>query len=171
MLWQADKVERFVVVHGQIILNQFKNFPKKAVANSAFATALKGRMELRRHCKLYLAARPKIRVRGLRANPMRDRAHIRMKPMTATATTMVKAIWRSYFNRTGQLLAGVLCFPFLFAGRNQTMLNAVTPSLARQHATCSLLPCSYCHMILGAFNPRVLVGLGYWIKAPRKVPY
>ncbi|BDA51554.1 DNA (cytosine-5)-methyltransferase 1B [Coccomyxa sp. Obi] len=103
---KADAVERFVVVHGQIILNQFKNFPKKSVANSAFATGLKARMELRRHCKLYLAARPKARVRGLRANPMRDRAHVRMKPMTATATTMVKAIWRSYFNRTGQVLAG-----------------------------------------------------------------
>ena len=111
VLWQADKVERFVVVHGQIILNQFKNFPKKSVANSAFATALKARMELRRHCKLYLAARPKARLRGLRANPMRDRAHIRMKPMTATATTMVKAIWRTYFNRTGQLLAGVMRSP------------------------------------------------------------
>lgn len=103
-------MERFVVVHGQIILNQFKNFPKKSVANSAFATGLKARMELRRHCKLYMASRAKARVRGLRANPMRDRAHIRMKPMTATATTMVKAIWRAYFMRTGQLLAGA-CLP------------------------------------------------------------
>ncbi len=33
---------------------------------------------------------------------MRDRASVRMKPMTATATTMVKAIWRAYFVRTGQ---------------------------------------------------------------------
>ncbi|KAK9918243.1 hypothetical protein WJX75_002529 [Coccomyxa subellipsoidea] len=103
---KVEAVERFVVVHGQIILNQFKSFPKKSVANSAFATGLKARMELRRHCKLYMASRAKARVRGLRANPMRDRAHIRMKPMTATATTMVKAIWRAYFMRTGQFLAG-----------------------------------------------------------------
>lgn len=95
-------MERFVVVHGQIILNQFKYFPKKSVANSAFATGLKQRMEQRRHCKLYMGARDKARVRGLRANPMRDRASVRMKPMTATATTMVKAIWKAYFVRTGQ---------------------------------------------------------------------
>ena len=46
-------MERFVVVHGQIILNQFKNFPKKSVANSAFVGGLRAKMELRRHCKLY----------------------------------------------------------------------------------------------------------------------
>jgi hypothetical protein len=37
------------------------------------------------------------RAKGLRANPMRDRASVRAKPMTATATAMVKAIWRAYF--------------------------------------------------------------------------
>ena len=52
-----------MVVHGQIILNQFKNFPKKSVANSAFVSGLKGKMELRRHCKLYAVPRPKARVR------------------------------------------------------------------------------------------------------------
>ena len=56
-------MERFVVVHGQIILNQFKTFPKKSVANSAFVSGLKGKMELRRHCKLYAMPRPKARVR------------------------------------------------------------------------------------------------------------
>ena len=60
---QAELVERFVVVHGQIILNQFKNFPKKSVANSAFVSGLKAKMELRRHCKLYAMPRPKARVR------------------------------------------------------------------------------------------------------------
>ena len=51
------------MVHGQIILNQFKNFPKKSVANSAFVSGLKAKMELRRHCKLYAMPRPKARVR------------------------------------------------------------------------------------------------------------
>ena len=60
---QAELVERFVVVHGQIILNQFKNFPKKSVANSAFVSGLKGKLELRRHCKLYAVPRPKAHVR------------------------------------------------------------------------------------------------------------
>ena len=51
------------MVHGQIILNQFKNFPKKSVANSAFVSGLKAKMELRRHCKLYNVQRPKGRLR------------------------------------------------------------------------------------------------------------
>lgn len=51
------------MVHGQIILNQFKNFPKKTVANSAFVSGLKGKLELRRHCKLYAVPRPKAHVR------------------------------------------------------------------------------------------------------------
>ena len=135
-----------MVVHGQIILNQFKNYPKKSVANSAFATGLKARMELRRHCKLYMAARPKARVRGLRANPMRDRAHIRMKPMTATATTMVKAIWRAYFMRTGQLLAGappcpccLACSPFL--DRREDV--CISPSSTFSHCAARKHPHSH----------------------------
>ncbi len=49
-----------MVVHGQIMLNQFRHFPIKAVAKSAFVAALKQKMELRRHCKLYTA--PKARL-------------------------------------------------------------------------------------------------------------
>lgn len=52
---QVDRVERFVVVHGQIILNQFKHFPNKAVQKAAFVSELKHRMEMRRHSKLYMS--------------------------------------------------------------------------------------------------------------------
>ncbi len=93
-------MERFVVVHGQILLNQFQHFPKKAVARAAFVGALKERMAQRRHHVLYSAPRPAARMRGLRANPMRDRASARAKPMTATATAMVRTVWQSYF-KTG----------------------------------------------------------------------
>ena len=51
-------MERFVVVHGQIMLNQFRHYHIKAVANSAFVSSLKAKMEQRRHCKLYFA--PKV---------------------------------------------------------------------------------------------------------------
>ena len=106
---QVERVERFVVAHGQIVLNQFKNFPNKAVARSAFAATLRERMETRRHAKLYLAPLGRgQRAKGLRANPLRDRAAGRGKPMTATATTMVKAIWQSYFLAPGQAGAAVL---------------------------------------------------------------
>ena len=53
---QEATVERFVVVHGQIILNQFRAYPNKAIAASAFATALKALMESRRHSKLYMGS-------------------------------------------------------------------------------------------------------------------
>ena len=39
-VFQVERVERFVVVHGQIILNQFKHFPNKAVQRSAGAVAI-----------------------------------------------------------------------------------------------------------------------------------
>lgn len=48
---------------------------------------------------------PAVLMQGLRANPMRDCA-ARQKPMTATATRMVKAIWHDYFVRTGNKLPG-----------------------------------------------------------------
>ena len=68
---QDAKVERFVVVHGQIILNQFRHYPSKAVQASAFATALKAAMESRRHSKLYMgSAKSKRPVAGNR-NPMK----------------------------------------------------------------------------------------------------
>ena len=50
---KADRVERFVVVHGQIFLNQIAHFPKKDVQRAPFVAALKQRMETRRHHKLY----------------------------------------------------------------------------------------------------------------------
>jgi DNA (cytosine-5)-methyltransferase 1 len=68
---QDAKVERFVVVHGQIILNQFRHYPNKAVQASAFAAALKSAMESRRHSKLYMgSAKAKSAVSGNR-NPMK----------------------------------------------------------------------------------------------------
>lgn len=95
-----DAVQRFVVVHGQILLNQFKHFPVKAVRDSAFSSALKSHMELRRHAKLY-KKHTKAKGKGNQSNnPMRDRASARAPPMTATATAMVRAIWQSYFATT-----------------------------------------------------------------------
>ena len=60
-----------MVVHGQIILNQFKSFPKKSVANSAFVGGLRAKMELRRHCKLYTVPKSKARLR-VRSQPCKS---------------------------------------------------------------------------------------------------
>lgn len=71
---QVPAVERFVVVHGQIILNQFKHLPSKAIKASAFPSALRSALELRRHLKLYAsAAQTTSRVNR---NPMKVPVHV-----------------------------------------------------------------------------------------------
>ena len=52
------------MVHGQVVLNQFKNYPLKAVREAAFVGALKQLMAQRRHHKLYAA--PKQRAKASR---------------------------------------------------------------------------------------------------------
>lgn len=98
---KVERVERFVVAHGQIILNQFANYPVESVKRSGFAAVLKERMQQLRHCKLYKVARKAepVRLRGVNRNPMSNQLHdvARARPMTATATTMVKSIWQAYF--------------------------------------------------------------------------
>eukprot|EP00887_Chlorella_sp_A99_P005231 scaffold1.g5231.t1 len=69
---KVERVERFVVAHGQIILNQFANYPVESVKRSGFAAVLKERMQQLRHCKLYKVARKAepVRLRGVNRNPM-----------------------------------------------------------------------------------------------------
>lgn len=98
---KVERVERFVVVHGQIFLNQIKAFPKQAVQRSPFVNGLKAAMEARRHSKLYYSKKGfsrAVRVAAVNRNPMKDRASGRAKPMPATATRMVLSIWENYFN-------------------------------------------------------------------------
>ncbi|GAX75038.1 hypothetical protein CEUSTIGMA_g2482.t1 [Chlamydomonas eustigma] len=97
---KVDNVERFVVVHGQVILNQFKHYPNKAVQKAAFVSELRLKMEARKHSKLYMTkAKAKAAVKVRNSNPMRNKIAIglRAKPMAATATTLVKAVWHGYF--------------------------------------------------------------------------
>lgn len=69
---QERKVQEFVVVHGQILLNQFNNYPNEKVKKSAFAVALKDLMEMRRHCKLYQPKKKKShRSTVINKNPMK----------------------------------------------------------------------------------------------------
>ena len=100
---RPERVERFLLVHGAILLNQFAGWPVAAVRRSAFAAALKARMQDVRHSKLYRgvikAAPGSAARRAVNRNPMKDRAAgARSKPMTATATAMVRSVWQSYFN-------------------------------------------------------------------------
>ena len=68
---QIAAVERFVVVHGQIILNQFKHFPNKAIQSCAFVNSLKTAMEARKHSKLYSSTKKAIKLKTANRNPMK----------------------------------------------------------------------------------------------------
>lgn len=48
-------VEKYVVVHGQIILQQFREYPDRLIQQSAFGAGLLAKMEARHHTKLLLS--------------------------------------------------------------------------------------------------------------------
>ena len=101
---RADAVEHFLLVHGQIILNQFRNFPSKEIKQCGFVHQLTEQMSRLRHNKLYQLAAKGAKGGGgggtkTNKNPMKDRAAGgRAKPMNATATKLVLHVWENYFN-------------------------------------------------------------------------
>ena len=90
-------VERFLSVHAQILLSCYQHFPIESVRKCSFVLGLKEKLNTLKHSKLYVSS-SRQRGRGLNRNPMKDRAAgVRSKPMTATATAMVKSVWQAYF--------------------------------------------------------------------------
>lgn len=65
-------MERFVVVHGQILMSLVKLYPIKAIQNCAFASSLKQKMQTRRHAKLYVLPKRQL-IKAVNRNPMRVR--------------------------------------------------------------------------------------------------
>lgn len=93
-------VERYLVVHGQIILQQFAEYPEEQIRKSAFVTGLMSKMEEKQHVKLLVGKKSLIK-KGRNLNP---RAHLqpdakKSKPMRATTTTLVNRIWSSYYTK------------------------------------------------------------------------
>lgn len=75
VMMQLASVERFVVVHGQILLNQFKHFPNKAIQSCAFVNSLKTAMEARKHSKLYSSTKKSLKSKSVNRNPMQVRGY------------------------------------------------------------------------------------------------
>lgn len=104
-------VERYLVVHGQIILQQFAEYPEEQIRRSAFVTGLMTKMEEKHHVKLIVSKKTLIK-KGRNLNP---RAHLqpdakKSKPMRATTTALVNRIWSSYYAKydmKGELAAEV----------------------------------------------------------------
>ncbi|KAL6894257.1 hypothetical protein ACP4OV_008355 [Aristida adscensionis] len=90
-------VERYVVVHGQIILQQFADYPDKSIRQSAFVTGLVLKMEERRHTKLVMKKKSQA-MRGENLNPSAKMGPVlKRKLMRATTTRLISKIWGEYY--------------------------------------------------------------------------
>ena len=91
-------VERYVVVHGQIILQQFAEFPDMKIQKCAFVSGLASKMQQRHHTRLSMKKKLLIK-KGINSNPSASMAVIqsRKKLMRATMTKLINRIWGGYY--------------------------------------------------------------------------
>jgi len=97
------EVDAYLVVHGQILLNQLRVFPKAEVKKSVIPAQLRERMLLRKHIAIAKKSGggrggASIRRTGLNLNPVRSQA-ARAKPMRATTTLLVQRVWAETVGR------------------------------------------------------------------------
>ncbi|XP_039140950.1 DNA (cytosine-5)-methyltransferase 1B-like isoform X2 [Dioscorea cayenensis subsp. rotundata] len=91
-------VERYVVVHGQIILQQFSEFPDDNIRKCAFVTGLSEKMQERRHTKLLMNKRFVVQ-KEANLNPSAAIKPVLSKRnvMRATTTRLINRIWGDYY--------------------------------------------------------------------------
>lgn len=93
-------VERYVVVHGQIILQLFAEFPDDNIRKSSFVTGLTNKMEERHHTK-WLVKKKKVVPRSEpNLNPRAAVGPVvsKRKAMQATTTRLINRIWGEYYS-------------------------------------------------------------------------
>ncbi|XP_071699041.1 DNA (cytosine-5)-methyltransferase 1B-like [Rutidosis leptorrhynchoides] len=92
-------VERFVVVHGQIILQQFAEFPDETIRKCAFVSGLEDKMEERHHTK-WLVKKKKILTKESNLNPRAGLGPVvsKRKAMPATTTRFINRIWGEFYS-------------------------------------------------------------------------
>eukprot|EP00210_Caulerpa_lentillifera_P008334 g7950.t1 len=97
----ANEVKRFLVSHGQMLLNQFLNYPDSRIQNCSFFLQLKQLRDTMNNCRSQLAPKKESRKpkkSTINKNPMKDRvSSIKVKALPASATTLVQKIWKNYF--------------------------------------------------------------------------
>jgi DNA (cytosine-5)-methyltransferase 1 len=89
------------VVHGQIILQQFAEYPDDTIHMCAFVTGLAERMEQRRHTKLQMKKKVASVQKGGNLNPSASMGLTiasRRKVMQATTTQLINWIWGDYYS-------------------------------------------------------------------------
>lgn len=93
-------VERYVVVHAQIILQQFSEHPGRNIRNSAFVTGLKDKMEEKHHTKWFVSRKKLFLRTEPNLNPRADIEPVvsKRKAMQATTTRLINRIWGEYYS-------------------------------------------------------------------------
>lgn len=93
-------VERYVVVHGQIILQLFAEFPDEQVKKCAFVAGLTYKMEQRHHTKWLVKKKKVVQKNEPNLNPRAAMAPIvsKRKVMQATTTKLINRIWGEYYS-------------------------------------------------------------------------
>ncbi|KAK1287655.1 DNA (cytosine-5)-methyltransferase 1B [Acorus calamus] len=92
-------VERYIVVHGQIILQQFAEFPDETIKKCSFVTGLSDKMEERHHTKLVMKKKVVVQKEG-NMNPRGSMHPVlsHRKVMRATTTRLINRIWGDYYS-------------------------------------------------------------------------
>ena len=95
-------VERYVVVHGQILLQQFAEFPDNTIKNSPFVTGLKVKLETRHHTKR-LVQKKGVTGKGVNLNPTANMVRIaKRKLMPATTTGLIHIKWWEIYSKSSR---------------------------------------------------------------------
>ncbi|KAL9689698.1 hypothetical protein QQ045_010087 [Rhodiola kirilowii] len=97
---KPSEVERYIVVHGQVILQQFHEFPDENIKRSAFVSGLLNKMEARRHTKWLVKKKKLLQKTEINLNPRASMAPIisKRKTMQATTTRLINRIWGDYYS-------------------------------------------------------------------------
>ncbi|KAJ6364911.1 hypothetical protein OIU76_029816 [Salix suchowensis] len=96
-------VERYVVVHGQIILQLFAEFPDQKIKKCAFVVGLNRKMEERHHTKWVVNKKAIVQKFQSNLNPRAAMDSLapgasKRKLMQATTTRLINRIWGEYYS-------------------------------------------------------------------------
>ncbi|WZN58936.1 DNA (cytosine-5)-methyltransferase [Chloropicon roscoffensis] len=91
--WAKEKIERFLVVHGQVILGQLADHPRAEVKKCALVKQIEQKMSACRHSKLYVSDKKYLRTK----NPMEGETSKKPGKMIATQTKGIHLIWEDSF--------------------------------------------------------------------------
>ncbi|KAL8470986.1 hypothetical protein ACS0TY_033531 [Phlomoides rotata] len=93
-------VERYVIVHGQIILQHFSEYPDESIKKCAFMIGLAQKMEEKHHTKWLVKKKKFLHRSEQNLNPRSAIESVvsKRKAMQATTTRLINRIWGGYYS-------------------------------------------------------------------------